>query len=75
MLRIVIVAAIPLATLVGMLVGIYIVADQWLHGEHGCAACGRPWHRIDQTEHDRSPNVRVITRNASPLPHEGDHND
>jgi hypothetical protein len=75
MLRVVVILGVPLAAVVGMLLGVYVVAERWLSSSSGCVACGRTWHRTNDTGLDRSPNVRVIARADIATLEEGEHHE
>jgi len=63
-----IVIAMLAGGLIGLLVGIYLVAEKICTTKTGCLACGRPWGTIDGAGLPRTPNVRVIPRAQNELP-------
>ena len=70
-----IVSALAAGGLIGLCVGVWLVADNVRHSPRGCLACGRPWH--DNTDHgahvqviERAPNVRVLPQTSQEESHE-----
>ena len=49
-----------LGAFVGLLVGVWLVADNTRHTTDACLAFGRPWYLAQPHAHGSNPTVRLI---------------
>lgn len=55
----VILSALLVGGLIGMAIGAWRVADNVRRSPHGCLACGRPWHHLEESPQGRAHVQRI----------------